>query len=232
MGHVDAVAIAALVLALALLERGRSAAAGIALGVSTGAKYLALPLIPLAARSAGARGPVLAATAAGSLVLLALFYAGASPLGSLGAFAVRFEFNGSVYQVAALALAPRTARVVLGLLLLGVLGVLWRRRIDAETAAFVWIGGLLLASPIVHPWYLTWLVPFFAWRTAPWAMTWTGTVFLAYAVLPRWLAEGVWHLPVWALWMEYGTVAGVWLVWRLRHGDSQGAAWMRHVDTM
>ncbi len=69
--------------------------------------------------------------------------------------------------------------------------------------AFLWIAAVLLLSPIVHPWYVTWLVPFLAWRRDTWVLVWTGTVIAAYAVLPDWWSSGIWDLPIWALLLEY-----------------------------
>jgi len=87
--------------------------------------------------------------------------------------------------------------------LLLLLGWLWWRKVEVLDVAFLWIAAVLLLSPIVHPWYLTWLVPFLAWRRDMWVLVWTGTVIAAYAVLPDWWLSGIWDLPKWALLSEY-----------------------------
>jgi hypothetical protein len=213
--HVDVVAIATLVLALALLLERRPVAAGIALTFSIAAKYLAVPVAVFGTRDllgTARRGFLL--VGAITLIILYVPYLGASTLGSLGTYARSFEFNGSVYRIATAVLPPLAARVALAGVLLGILAFLWRVRADSERAAFVWIAALLLVSPIVHPWYLIWLIPFLAWRRDWWVVAWTGTVVLTYSVLPRWLAEGVWELPAWVPWVEYVPVI-VLLVWQV-----------------
>jgi hypothetical protein len=211
-GHVDALGILGLVVTLALIERRRMAA-GASLALSIAAKYLALPLIPFAARGLsrekrlGLLGIVLAT--------IALAYApflDYPPFGSLGKFARTFEFNAPVYSLLLTVTSQLGARIVLGGALLVLLAYLWRARASLEDAAFVWLAGVLLLSPIVHPWYVAWLIPFLAWRGTTswgwewWALAWTGTVVFAYAVLTQWRAESVWELPTWALVLEYAPV--------------------------
>ena len=223
-GHVDAVAIATLVLALGLLAERRRIASGIALAFSIAAKYLAAPVALFGARDLprNERAGFLIAGAA-ALLLLYAPYLDASPFGSLRTFAETFEFNGSVYALATTITAPRTARFLLAAGLAGLLGLLWWRRADTERAAFVWIAGVLLVSPIVHPWYVVWLIPFLAWRWEPWVLAWTATVVLSYTVLPAWHADGVWQLPAWVPWVEYAPVMGL-LVWQMVSGGLRSRA--------
>ena len=61
------------------------------------------------------------------------------------------------------------------------------------------MGGFLLLTPTLHPWYLAWIVPFLALRPM---LGWSLLVALApllYWPLARWRAEGVWSEPGW-LW--------------------------------
>ena len=77
--------------------------------------------------------------------------------------------------------------------------VLWTKRCDALRAAFALIGLFLLLSPTLHPWYVTWIVPFLAFersRAAHWLVV---VAPLSYVLLPRWVNEGVWSEPAW-LW--------------------------------
>lgn len=218
--HVDALGILGLVAGLALLER-RPVASGLAWACSVAAKYVSLPLIPVAARPlAGRRRLAFLGAALVALVLLYLPFLDHAPVGSLATFARSFEFNGSLYGLLRVAVPPMGARGIVAGLLLVLLAGLWIGRLQLETAALVWLAGLLLASPIVHPWYVIWLVPFLAWRREPWALAWSGTVLLSYAVLPGWLEDGVWQLPRWVPWVEY---APVWLLVAVRV-----VGWRRH----
>ncbi len=214
-GHVDVVAIATLILALALLQDRRAVRAGIAIAFSIASKYLAVPVAAFGARdlprSAWTRFLLMGVA---TLIVLYVPYLGASPLGSLGTYARTFEFNGSLYEIATVVLSPLAARVVLAACLFGVLVLLWWDHATSERAAFVWIAALLLVSPIVHPWYVTWLIPFLAWRRDWWVVAWTGTVVLTYTVLPDWLAAQRWELAGWVPWVEYVPVA-LLLAWHL-----------------
>ncbi len=214
-GHVDAVAIATLVLAVGLLVERRRLTSAIALAFSIAAKYLAAPVALFAARHLP-RNERIGFLVVGAFTLILLYapYLGASPVGSLRTFAATFEFNGSIYALATTIAEPRTARLLLAACLAVLLGLLWWMRADTERATFVWIAGVLLMSPIVHPWYVIWLIPFLAWRLEPWVLAWTATVVLSYTVLPAWHAAGVWQLPKWVPWVEYAPVMGL-LLWRM-----------------
>jgi hypothetical protein len=76
---------------------------------------------------------------------------------------------------------------------------MWAKRCDAPRAAFALTGLFLLLSPTLHPWYVTWIVPFLAFercRAAHWLVV---AAPLLYVLLPRWASEGVWSEPAW-LW--------------------------------
>ena len=208
-GHVDAVAIFLLMLSLALLQRERLAA-GATIALSVAAKYLAAPLIPFFARATAAPWK-LVAIALTTLAAVYLPYVGAPPLGSLGIFARTFEFNGSLFWLLA-PLGAVPSRAILGALLLAGLAWAWRARWPTDSVTFWWIAAVLLGSPIVHPWYVAWLIPFLAWRDEWWALVWTGTVMISYAVMTEWRAEGVWTLPTWAAVVEYVPVYGALVI--------------------
>jgi hypothetical protein len=205
-GHVDAIAICTLMMALAFAD-GRGVLSGVAFAASVASKYLALPLAPFLVRNLppGHRLRFLVAgLAAGGLLYLP--FLDMPPIGSLGVFARTFEFNGPVAAVLTSWITREGARWFIGGSLAVLLGWLWRRRIPLSDAAFIWIAAVLLASPIVHPWYVTWLIPFLAWRRDLWLLVWTGSVIAAYAVLPEWWSAGTWRLPTWALILEYAPV--------------------------
>lgn len=117
----------------------------------------------------------------------------------------------------------------LSLLGLACLWALFRRR-NFEGYFSTAVMALLLVSPVVHPWYLLWLLPFALFALAgqpdtarlprwPWAVIcWTLLSFLAYLPRPGYLETGAWVDPVWVRWVEY---TPVWLLlllagWGLR----------------
>ena len=135
---------------------------------------------------------------------------------SLSAMASRFESNASAYLfVTWLLHDPAAARVVVGGLWIGWL--LWWARREADPAKYVMLGcaAAALLTPVLHPWYLLWLIPGFCLWRVPALMVWTGTVVLAYTVWPGYLAGGRWRMPGWAHVLEYAPVVLLGL-WELR----------------
>lgn len=76
------------------------------------------------------------------------------------------------------------------------------------------IGALLLLAPVVHPWYLLWVLPFAAlaahrarWPAVFWL--WSALIWLAYLPRPTYLRTGEWAVAPWTVWAQY---APVWFV--------------------
>jgi hypothetical protein len=106
----------------------------------------------------------------------------------------------------------------------GVLGLVWLSRVvrlrRAEPAAAFagllgpTIAAVLLLSPILHPWYLLWVLPFLALGVAAqrawvWPLVvWNLTIFLAYWPRPDFLRTGVWQASPTLAWVEYLPVWG------------------------
>jgi len=65
----------------------------------------------------------------------------------------------------------------------------------------------LLLSPQVHPWYLAWLLPIEIAAGGLAGLVWSASVLCAYAPIDRWLAEGVWEMPIALQIAEYSLVA-------------------------
>jgi hypothetical protein len=210
--HLEPLAIAALVWALLFAARARPVPAGIALGVSVAVKYWAAPLLPFLARGTP-RWPVAAATGATLLILYLPYAIGANPLGSLGAFTAQWQSNAGAFALLQQITGSRAAAGALafaGVAL--VLASCWRAAARAEDAAFALIFATLLLSPVVHPWYLVWLLALLVIRpiTAPVslaALWWTFAVPVAYAALPPYAATGIWQVPGWALLVQYVPLA-------------------------
>ncbi len=141
---------------------------------------------------------------------------------SLSAMTVRFEANSSVYLLlASLIHQPGVARVVVVALWVG--WVLWwaKREEDPVRYFFGVMGMAVLLSPVVHPWYLVWIVPCVAIWRPPALVAFTATVVLSYAAWPGYLAGISWEMPAWARVIEYTPVflLGLWEVrrrWWLR----------------
>ncbi len=180
--HFDALLVAPLVWAVWAVESGRARTAVALASLAAGIKWITLPLLPFF----GGRRMVPAAVV-GAVVLGAPFLF--IPGGAGGLFAGLLEFgttrsfNGPVHAL--LLDGAGLPRPVCGALLAAAFAgvLLWRWRVRDEAAAashLLWIlGALLVLSPTVHFWYLTWIVPLVCLRPSlPWlTFSLTGGVY-------------------------------------------------------
>ena len=202
-GHLEPLLLALTLAALLLWDARRRVSAGAALGAAALTKFVPLVLAPFLLRRGGWR---LAAAAAVTGLLLYLPYAGAGALvlGSVGSYADE-QFGAGLFRwLTYVGLPESPVRV---LLLAGLAsGVLWsalRPPSDLAGAcryAALLLGGALLASHNVQPWYLLWVLPFLC--VAPFSgLLWaTATVSLFYLVMKphRVVDPDVLSLVVWA----------------------------------
>ena len=209
-GHVDLVATAFLVVALALYEGNRHARAGIAFGLAVMTKYVPGLLIPRLIR----RGQwlLLFVAAVTAAVLATPFLeAGSALTTGLRIYARHWEFNSALYHL--LHRAIENDLTVRRLLAAGGLAatliIAWRAR-SATGAAFASFVSFLLFSPTVFPWYAVPVVALLPLHPDWGMMAFSGLLALSYLPLPAYRATGTWTLPEWILCVEYGGLLGVW----------------------
>lgn len=226
-GHVDLAVAAFLVLALALLERRRDVAAGVAFALAALTKYLPLLLVPALVRARAWR--VLAVAAAvGALLFVPFLGAGGALWGGLSAYARHWEFNGSLYHLLR-ASAPHGdgARLALaGLLAVAAVVIGARARTLTGAALAAWIA-FLLASPTVYPWYLVPAIALLPLHPDRGILLFSGLVALSYLALAAFLETGTWVLPAWVPWVEYGGLAAAWIAVAATSAYARRAAWTR-----
>lgn len=218
-GHNDALGIALLWVGIVAWELRRYGPAAISWALAFLSKYAAILLVPWWwLRRVGRRefGLFLILS---TLPFLAHPTALTAAAESFGAMSARSGSNGSVHSILAFVLGSSSfARLLCaagGVVFLG----WWARR---ETDVVRYLLGVLavgaVLSPVLHPWYLTWVIPALCfWRPWP-VVALTGTVVLAYTVWPGWLATGAWRIPFWARFLEYAPVGafGLWEIWRCK----------------
>ncbi|MDP3073187.1 MAG: hypothetical protein Q8N18_23035 [Opitutaceae bacterium] len=182
--HPDALAIALAVVAWRNRERGWGVAAGVALGAAIAAKVFAVLLAPFILWRLGARAWI-AAVGAGLACYAPFWLRGSgADLAGLRAMAGEWEFNSSVYALAAAATSPPIARGVCAV----AFGAIWAglflrwRRTFAQPPPGTWIyGAFLLLSATANPWYALWLWPFVALRPSATGVAVLAAVSLSYA---------------------------------------------------
>ncbi len=180
--HLDFAGVLLLLLSWLALIRGRSTYAALAFAAAVLVKPLPIVLAPLYWRRIGVRDAVLAAILAGAAT--AWIARGSLPLGSMGAFVDGFRFNGPLFVV--LQGAAPARHIAAGAILAGLLAATYLRRTRdiAGPEAWAWPMALaLLASPVIYPWYLIWLVPFTIGRLSAPVRVWTLSML---AIYPTW----------------------------------------------
>ncbi|MCY4613996.1 MAG: hypothetical protein OXB94_10315 [Nitrospira sp.] len=208
--HPDGIGVCLLLAAIVLIRDHRRSAA-VCLGMAVGAKIFALVLAPLVLVGAGLAAWFL------FIMTLAAVYApfvlqGGTDFESLLVFAREWEFNSAAFGLLTTVLRPLEAKLVLGLLC----GIFWghyyvrHSRIRAgEVPRGDWLYGVfLMASPVINPWYLLWLLPFAAVATSVSAWTASVAVFLAYVTGLN-LNDGdlqPYQQPAWVRPLEFGLI--------------------------
>ena len=215
-GHLDALVLAATTGALWAAVRGRRLTAGALIGA--GALVKLYPLLLLPAVWGKQRLRVLAAGFGVVGVGYSLYWReGTAVLGSFGRYVAEEEFNGTARSLLELVLAPlgavgpMAARLLPLLALAGLALVIGWGTAPVERRARWLVGGYLLTTPNLFPWYTLWMVPLQAAGPAwPWLYL-TCSVALTYLAF----AQPVWHIPVWVIavqWVPF--VLGLaWAAW-------------------
>ena len=175
-GHYDSILIFFVLLALWLHVRGRIFWSWVVLGLAIQTKLIAVLLVPIFVRRGGWRT---AWVGAAIPLLPFLPYIGdvSAWLAGVRHFGQDFGFNDSIHALASVAFGSRAdATVLCTALLLLWIAMITLLETDLWRAAFFVLGGLIVLSPIVHYWYVSWaliLVPLFpslAWITLSGAM--------------------------------------------------------------
>ncbi len=153
--------------------------------------------------------------------------------GAIRIYAQYWEFNPSplfelvsAWPIGNQEIADRLARILTGLLIL--ITMVWSARKawrlgqpDPDPVkdgrvlvrlSLLPVGIYLLLSPTIHPWYVTWVIPFLPFfipdkeepaRVWRWAIPWIFfSITAAYSYL-AYLSPGKLGVPIWVLWMEY-----------------------------
>jgi hypothetical protein len=191
-GHVDALVLPFILLAILALRNRRQTAAGVALGAATLVKIYPILLLP--ALFGRRRRLMLLGCTVTILVgyLPFLPQAGLQVLGHLPRFLADPDemFNPPLMGLVVLLLSRATQAPVLWVSwigrvsLLGILAWLATRQTDApqRVLAHVWVAAaaMTLLTLTLHPWYLLWLLPFLTIQPWPAWIYLSGAVSLSY----------------------------------------------------
>lgn len=222
-GHLDPIAVLCLVLAIEAWDRRRTGATWAGLGAL-------LKLLPAVVLVGLLRRP--RRTWPGAVVVALLGIAAAWPfvdagprlLEGFGAYARHWEFNGSVYPLAAPLLGELTRPVLVAVGALVVGWALLRRTDPAELALYAG-GAFVLLSPTVHPWYVAWAwVPALICGGRAWTLL-AALMPLSYVVLATVdPTTGAWREATWPRLVMYGPFLALAAHDLWRHTTSPGPA--------
>ncbi|MFN0158012.1 MAG: hypothetical protein ACKVRP_08080 [Bacteroidota bacterium] len=206
-GHIDALGIPFMLLSIYLIMKNRTVSGAFALGFAGLAKLYPLFIVPLllnAKKSLKANSV--------SLLPLIIFGAGClvyfEPTGGLvESFIVynsQFEFNGSVFSLVNFILNENTtAHLVCGLLFIAwILGVAFLNRSLIEKTFLAFLG-FIVCSPVVHPWYLSWLAALIVIRWSPAAFSLLLLSNLSNVVVYQYKVSGKWLDSPLLMFLEY-----------------------------
>ena len=228
-GHVDALGVFLLLLALLWLTSGHRYASAAALSLAFLSKLLPLIALPVVWRELGRRQSGLTRWVHPAGRLPALLFASLSAAGylvystagtrvaaGLEIYLRKWRFNDSLYSVildlveTSMNSSGETALMQARWVSLGLLTAVsvWStiRIADPLRAVFLVVAAYLLLTPTMHPWYLLWLLPFVPFFPKPAWLLLSWSAFLAYEVLDRYRFGGVWMEESWVRWVEYAPV--------------------------
>ncbi len=213
-GHIDAMVVFFLLLAVERILAGGSIVAGISMRLAILTKLtpvagLATILPFLWKRGmrafAGFVGGLLAAG-----ILLAIPWRNdiGAFLTNLRTFAADWEFNAGPFRIFrgigslfGESLAVPVGQVLSSLVMMGLVLWVWRKRVDLLDALFYLLAAAVWLSPTVMPWYLLWALPFAALRGRLSFVVLTGLSLLSYLVYIEPVESAWWLL------LEHGIFA-------------------------
>jgi len=211
-GHYEPLALIPMMAGLLAFDRLRTSALPWVLwGVAIAMKYAGGAMGWFAARalvedgeeSRGALGLAFAALTA--VVIAAPFaFDGTLPFGSLGTYVEHWGHNGSVHALLTPLMGYHPARWLVAVLFLGWAAWLTWRGGDPARAFLHLFAGLIVLSPVVHPWYGLWIVVFLPLFPSLPLLVFSVLLPLAYLAWTAQAAGGAWLAPAWVPWVEYG----------------------------
>ncbi len=211
-GHVDAVLVAALTATIYFLTAKARTTAALSFGLAVLAKLSPVVLLPFVVRRVGWRHTMIVAAV---VVIGYVPYLSAGPklLTGLIRFSRDWQFNAGPFALlqwlaSSFSHDPATvARMLSGLLIIGVVMMLTMRD-DGQTETTarhcaLALGALVIFSPAVMPWYVSWVLPLAVIAGQRWWFWFSALVCLAFLVL----IDETEH--AWVLWLEYGLGAAI-----------------------
>ncbi|MFN0117031.1 MAG: glycosyltransferase 87 family protein [Elusimicrobiota bacterium] len=119
-----------------------------------------------------------------------------SAVSGVTTFSKDWAFNSSFYGLLGWVIKNTLYRKIFIGLCLILFSFWWaqKNKLNPIQYAFGCFFLLLSFSPIAHPWYVCWLVPFMVFIPLLGGILWSGLIVLTYHVLISYVSEGIWNL--------------------------------------
>lgn len=213
--HVDGFGLPLLIFGLLCYLRGRPATGLLLLGLSMSVKPVALVVLPvlfLQARTGADRIQIAVLPLAVALLPFVPYALEVNPFESLSTFAWHWLFNGAFFElVRSFVQDNQSARLICAAALAVSLILLQFTRHDVLRKAAFSVFLLLLFSPVVHPWYVTWLAALLPVVPLRSGMAYAASVSLAIITLVEYRLTGTWGQHPVVLVLEYAPVVALFL---------------------
>lgn len=228
--HIDAVGLSLLIFGLLSYLSGSKTLSYVLFALSISVKPVAVLILPIVfLREKGIWNKTQVAVVP-CLVVVGQFLPyvfSCNPFEGLTRFAENWTFNGAVFETLYLYFSDnQKVRLLCAILLCLCLLALYMRKKEPLDAFYFSVLLLLIFSPVVHPWYVSWIAVLL-----PFARRWSGIVYASFAsftayTIVNYKLHGNWDQSALILALEYIPVIVLMLMelrgsdWRPREGSA------------
>lgn len=224
-GHNDPLAVLFLLGALFYFQRNKPWQGALGISMALLSKYFAILFLPAIWKHIKKGAWIILPL---SLMLFFIpFYNGLeNHVLSLTTVGSQWRFNDSIFSVIYfLTGSLELSKGIVVTAFLALVFIVHRRSMPVLKSAMTLIGGALLLTTTLQPWYLLWVVPFLCfYPNRAWILL-TGLIMLSYHVLIRYMADGIWIENMWiktAIYVPFYAllIADGWRIWQSRRMQS------------
>ncbi|PWT87546.1 MAG: hypothetical protein C5B54_12180 [Acidobacteria bacterium] len=201
-GHMDILGISLLVFSLLWIAYQQNVAAGITLATAAMTKYLPLFAVPWMIPK-GRWKFLLAATITAGLFALQFYTPDLRMLDGIHQYYSKWWFNDSMFSLLRHAFSSAEWARRTGILCTVALTLYCMyARFPVYRSLLLIFGMVLVFSPVVHPWYVCWVIPFLVFHMNRAWLFFSGWICISYLI--RYLFPvGVWNEPDWLKLLVY-----------------------------
>jgi alpha-1,6-mannosyltransferase len=209
-GHLDVIAMCFLMFTIWLVQRGLPASAGGTLALGTLTKFLPAFSLPWLIRK-GSWKMVLAGLVVTIALTLQYYTPDRRMVSGLFAFYSKWWFNDSIFRFLYSLAGAEIARYIGGAVTLLALAFCWFKKYSVYRSLLIIYGTILLFSPVVHPWYVCWVIPLLVFhQNAAWLFFsgWIAISYIVWFVYP----VGEWKHDNWLMILVYTPLYAMLLI--------------------